>query len=83
VNDFSCVTIFADLRLPGCRYFGTLVPVCVYYCRTYYKAVRGGGRWRAGREPEEGNERSFQGVSELVERLKKRIPDEIFRKGSI
>jgi len=21
-------------------------PVCVYYCRTYYKAVRGGGRRR-------------------------------------
>jgi hypothetical protein len=25
---------------------GTRVFVCVYYCRTYYKAVRGGGRRR-------------------------------------
>ena len=28
--------------------YGThsLLQVCVYYCRTYYKAVRGGGRTR-------------------------------------
>jgi hypothetical protein len=24
----------------------SLLQVCVYYCRTYYKAVRGGGRTR-------------------------------------
>ena len=27
-------------KLAGC--------VCVYYCRTYYKAVRGGGRTQGG-----------------------------------
>ena len=31
-------------RRPGRRIFQVIV--CVYYCRTYYKAVRGGGRRR-------------------------------------
>ncbi len=29
-----------------CPHANSCVCVCVYYCRTYYKAVRGGGRRR-------------------------------------
>jgi hypothetical protein len=33
----------------GISYRFGLVCVCVYYCRTYYKAVRGGGEEESGR----------------------------------
>ena len=34
--------------------FITVVRVCVYYCRTYYKAVRGGGGGECGTREEPG-----------------------------
>jgi len=37
---FSYLAILSDPM------FACSLAVCVYYCRTYYKAVRGGGRRR-------------------------------------
>ncbi len=40
------VLIAKTRKNPLARITACLCKVCVYYCRTYYKAVRGGGRRR-------------------------------------